>query len=366
MPQLRPLDPPQRPSPRHGRVLRGRRAARPARATGQARDHRRRSPGRARARGRLHRLVRGPSLRGGERHAHLEGVSGSAPRASTSIPTWQKYAAVSKEVMAILRRFTDVVEPVSIDEAFLDVTQSRRAFGDGERIGRALKDAIRNETRLTASVGVATSKLVAKVASDMRKPDGLVVVPPGEEAAFLAPLPVRRLWGVGPKMEEQLARLGVVTIGDLAACPRRSSNGAWARTATISSGWPAERTIARCSPSRPKPRASGPSTPTTRTRAIEAACARTLMELADTRGAAAAGPGPAGANRHPQVPRRDVPHRDPRGDPGRSRSTRATPCSPLPRACSRRSTARRRCVCSGIYVSRFGEARTAARPVREG
>ena len=134
-------------------------------------------------------------------------------------PDMEKYAAVSKEVMAVLRRFTDVVEPVSIDEAFLDVTQSRRAFGDGERIGRALKDAVRKETRLTASVGVATSKLVAKVASDMRKPDGLVVVPPGEEAAFLAPLPVRRLWGVGPKMEEQLARLGVATIGDLARVP---------------------------------------------------------------------------------------------------------------------------------------------------
>ena len=149
-------------------------------------------------------------------------------------PDMDKYAAVSKEVMAILRRFTDVVEPVSIDEAFLDVTHSRRAFGDGERIGRALKDAVRAETRLTASVGVATSKLVAKVASDIRKPDGLVVVPPGEEAPFLAPLPVRRLWGVGPKMEEQLARLGVATIGDLARVSLESSNGASAPTATTS------------------------------------------------------------------------------------------------------------------------------------
>jgi DNA polymerase-4 len=90
-------------------------------------------------------------------------------------------------------------------------------MGTGDEIGRKLKQAIREETGLTASVGVATSKLVAKVASDMRKPDGLVVVPPGTEASFLAPLPVRRLWGVGPKMEETLARLGVVTIGDLAA-----------------------------------------------------------------------------------------------------------------------------------------------------
>jgi DNA polymerase-4 len=126
---------------------------------------------------------------------------------------------VSKDVMSILRRYTDVVEPVSIDEAFLDVTRSRRAFGDGERIARALKDTIRSETRLTASVGVASCKLLAKIASDMRKPDGLVVVTAGQEAAFLAPLPVRRLWGVGPKMEEELARLGIATIGDLARIP---------------------------------------------------------------------------------------------------------------------------------------------------
>src|SRR5439155_10610520 len=89
--------------------------------------------------------------------------------------------------------------------------------GSGEETAQKIKDEIRAETQLSASVGVASCKLVAKVASDMRKPDGLVVVPPGTEEAFLAPLPVRRLWGVGPKMEEQLARLGVHTIGSLAA-----------------------------------------------------------------------------------------------------------------------------------------------------
>ncbi len=129
----------------------------------------------------------------------------------------ERYARESRRVMDILRRFTDRVEPVSIDEAFLDVTAGTRAFGPGETLARRLKDEIRAETGLTGSVGVATSKLVAKVASDMRKPDGLVVVAPGGEAAFLAPLPVRRLWGVGPRMEERLARLGVVTVGDLAA-----------------------------------------------------------------------------------------------------------------------------------------------------
>jgi DNA polymerase-4 len=131
-------------------------------------------------------------------------------------PDMERYARESERVMGILRRVTDLVEPVSIDEAFLDVTASLRALGPGEAVARRIKKEIREETGLTASVGVATSKLVAKVASDMRKPDGLVVVPEGHEAAFLAPLPVRRLWGVGPKMEESLAKLGVVTVGDLA------------------------------------------------------------------------------------------------------------------------------------------------------
>jgi DNA polymerase-4 len=131
-----------------------------------------------------------------------------------------KYQRVSREVMAILRRFTPLVEPVSIDEAFLDVTASRALFGDGEAIGRAIRTAIRDELDLTASVGVATTKLVAKIGSDLRKPDGLVVVPPGEEAAFLAPLPISRLWGVGPSTAAALRDFRVTTIGDLAALDR--------------------------------------------------------------------------------------------------------------------------------------------------
>jgi DNA polymerase IV len=127
-----------------------------------------------------------------------------------------KYQAVSRDVMAILRRFTPLIEPISIDEAFLDVTGSQALFGDGESIGRQIRAAIRDEVGLTASVGVATTKLVAKVASDLRKPDALVVVPPGEEAAFLAPLPITRLWGVGARTAEALREFGVTTIGDLA------------------------------------------------------------------------------------------------------------------------------------------------------
>lgn len=127
-----------------------------------------------------------------------------------------KYTAVSREVMTILRRFTPLVEPISIDEAFLDVTASAALFGDGEAIGRRIRAEIASELGLTISVGVARTKLVAKVASDLRKPDALVVVPPGTEAAFLAPLPITRLWGVGERTAQALREFGVATIGDLA------------------------------------------------------------------------------------------------------------------------------------------------------
>jgi len=131
-------------------------------------------------------------------------------------PDMAKYSAISKEIRTVFEAFTDLVEPISVDEAFLDVTASVRLFGDGETIARRIKARIREETRLTASVGVASAKLIAKIASDLEKPDGLVVVPPGAERAFLAPLPVRRLWGIGPKMEERLAKLGIHTVGQLA------------------------------------------------------------------------------------------------------------------------------------------------------
>jgi DNA polymerase IV len=129
----------------------------------------------------------------------------------------RRYQQASRDVMEVLRRFTPQVEPISIDEAFLDVTGARQLFGEGEEIARLIKAAVREEVGLTISVGVATTKLVAKIASDLRKPDGLVVVPPGEEAGFLAPLPISRLWGVGEKTAVVLADYGVRTIGDLAA-----------------------------------------------------------------------------------------------------------------------------------------------------
>jgi len=130
-------------------------------------------------------------------------------------PRMDAYEAVSAQVRAVFDRYTDLVEPLSLDEAFLDVTGSRALFGDGPTIAARIKEEVRAATQLTVSVGVATSKYVAKVASDLDKPDGLVVVAPGDERAFLAPLPVARLWGVGPATQQQLERAGLRLIGDV-------------------------------------------------------------------------------------------------------------------------------------------------------
>jgi len=130
-----------------------------------------------------------------------------------------KYHAVSEQVMAILARHARVIEQVSIDEAFLDLTGVVPDFAAAGELARQIKREIRRELRLTASVGIAGNKYVAKLASDLRKPDGLVVIRPGEAGGFLAPLPVGRLWGVGPKTEKRLQALGLRTIGDIARTP---------------------------------------------------------------------------------------------------------------------------------------------------
>ena len=130
-----------------------------------------------------------------------------------------KYAAVSREIMDILASFTPLVEPLSIDEAFLDVTASRALHGDGAAIAQQIKASIRARVELAASVGVAANKFVAKIASELEKPDGLVVVPHGGEAEFLAPLPVSRLWGVGKVTGGELESMGIRTIGQLARIP---------------------------------------------------------------------------------------------------------------------------------------------------
>lgn len=141
------------------------------------------------------------------------------PTAAYLRPRPRLYATASARFMAILARYTDLVEPLSIDEAFLDVTGSRALFGDGGAIARRIKDAVRGEERLIASVGVAPSKFLAKLASDLGKPDGLLVVPPDGIAAFVRDVPVQRLWGAGPKSLPGFQRLGARTIGEVARLP---------------------------------------------------------------------------------------------------------------------------------------------------
>jgi DNA polymerase-4 len=131
----------------------------------------------------------------------------------------EKYQRVSREVMDILATFSPLVEPVSVDEAFVDLTGTRSLFGEPAEAARRIKRRIREETGLAASAGLAANKFVAKVASDLEKPDGLVVVAPGGEAEFLAVLPVDRIWGVGKVMARELAAMGIVTVAQLQAVP---------------------------------------------------------------------------------------------------------------------------------------------------
>ncbi|MFA5529311.1 MAG: DNA polymerase IV [Thiohalomonadaceae bacterium] len=134
-------------------------------------------------------------------------------------PRHRLYAQVSRDIHAIFERYTPMVEPLSLDEAFLDVTASERLFGPAERIARRIKDEIRQELGLVASVGVAPNKFIAKIASDIDKPDGFCVVHAEQVQGFLDPLPVTRLWGVGKVTEKIFSRLGIRTIGQFRAWP---------------------------------------------------------------------------------------------------------------------------------------------------
>jgi DNA polymerase-4 len=126
-----------------------------------------------------------------------------------------RYREISEQLFAIFERFTPVVQPLSIDEAFLDVTGSLRALGPDDQIAREIKRAIRRETGLTASVGVAPNKFLAKLASDLEKPDGLTIIRPDDVDRVLVPLPIGKIWGIGPKTAKRLADLNIKTIGDL-------------------------------------------------------------------------------------------------------------------------------------------------------
>ena len=141
------------------------------------------------------------------------------PNAVFVPPDFTRYKAVSRQVHAILERHTDRIEPLSLDEAYLDVTTNHQGLATATDVARAIRASIREELALTASAGVAPNKFVAKIAADHRKPDGLHVVPPERVLSFLTPLPVWRLPGVGQVMAEKLAAMALHTVGELRAVP---------------------------------------------------------------------------------------------------------------------------------------------------
>ena len=141
------------------------------------------------------------------------------PQAVVLPPRHDRYARVSAAVMEIFRSVTPLVEPLALDEAFLDVSGARRLLGRPAEIGRLIRERVRAEQGITCSVGVATTKFVAKLASTRCKPDGLMVVPADRVTDFLHPLPVAALWGVGERTEGHLLRLGLKTVGDVARAP---------------------------------------------------------------------------------------------------------------------------------------------------
>ncbi|MGY0504113.1 DNA polymerase IV [Luteimonas sp. e5] len=140
------------------------------------------------------------------------------PQAVFVPPDFPRYKAVSRQIRAIFARHTDLIEPLSLDEAYLDVTRPKQDLGSATAIARRIRDEIRAETRLTASAGIAPNKFLAKIASDWNKPDGQFVIKPHQVDAFLATLPLGRLPGVGKVTENRLKALGLATCADVRAC----------------------------------------------------------------------------------------------------------------------------------------------------
>ena len=134
---------------------------------------------------------------------------------------YERYSEISRQLIATLNEFTPVIEKISIDEAFLDITKSLALFGSAEKIGHQIKKRINDDLGLVASIGIAPNKFLAKVASDLEKPDGFVVVKEGEEKEFLKSLPISRLWGVGQKTEAALKQMDIETIGQIAHMPEQ-------------------------------------------------------------------------------------------------------------------------------------------------
>ena len=148
-------------------------------------------------------------------------------------PRFDVYRAVSQQIRSIFADYTDLIEPLSLDEAYLDVTEDRRGLGSAKAIAEEIRARIKAETGLTASAGVSYCKFIAKLASDHNKPDGLCVIPPGKGPAFVAALPVKRFHGVGPVTAAKMEKLGILTGADLARWPveeleaQFGSSGRW-------------------------------------------------------------------------------------------------------------------------------------------
>jgi DNA polymerase-4 len=142
-----------------------------------------------------------------------------APTAIFIPPDHERYSDVSRRVMEIFFEYTPYVEPLSLDEAFLDVTGSRRLFGNGRDIAQAIRKRVSDQEKITCSVGISTTKFIAKLASGRCKPDGVLEIAHDRILTFLHPLPVNEIWGVGPKTNEELQRLGLRTVADIAHTP---------------------------------------------------------------------------------------------------------------------------------------------------
>ena len=154
-------------------------------------------------------------------HSAMAGITAArkCPHAIFLPVRLARYQEISAQIMAIFARFTPAIEQISVDEAFLDVTACQRLIGPAHEIAETIRQTIHSEIGITASAGIASSKLVAKIASDQNKPDGLTIVPLGKEAEFLAPLPIKRLWGIGKKTIPSLHLLGIKKIGDIVQFP---------------------------------------------------------------------------------------------------------------------------------------------------
>ncbi len=139
-------------------------------------------------------------------------------------PRFKRYTKLSRIVMQTLGKFSPLVEQISIDEAFLDCTGTEKLFGKTHSLGLLIKENIKRETGLTASVGIATNKSIAKIASDLHKPDGLCICPPGEEREFMGALPLRYLWGAGKRTVERLEGMGFELVRDIQSCPQEKLN----------------------------------------------------------------------------------------------------------------------------------------------